>query len=250
MRKLRGKLWIVWCFLSSSITLLVAYPSYLLILIGNKQDKLITAARLSRFWAKVLSVLWLIRVTEVGADDRKALEVGGEPTIIVSNHSSYLDIPVCSLVTKEPFAFVAKKELVKAPLLGDIIRRIYIIVQRDDPRAAALAFTNMKKRLKHGQSVWIYPEGSRNQTELALLPLQPGAATLAIKTGTAIKVVAFLNTKKLLDSKNKVMYPGTVYYSWGKSINPLEYENAAELNQAMKLELVYLLKHLDDSVKD
>src|SRR5689334_21385022 len=58
---------------------------------------------------------------------RVRVEVEGEPSplrplLIVSNHSSYLDIPV--LGSRVPVSFTPKAEIAKWPLIGSICRLI------------------------------------------------------------------------------------------------------------------------------
>jgi 1-acyl-sn-glycerol-3-phosphate acyltransferase len=56
----------------------------------------------------------------------------------------------------------------------------------------------MKDVLDQGMHMCIYPEGTRNKTNLPLTSFHDGAFKLAVETGTAIIPALIFNTKKIL----------------------------------------------------
>jgi len=56
----------------------------------------------------------------------------------------------------------------------------------------------MQNVLKMGMHMCIYPEGTRNKTQLPLKEFHDGAFRLAMETGTAIIPALIFNTKKVL----------------------------------------------------
>jgi 1-acyl-sn-glycerol-3-phosphate acyltransferase len=65
----------------------------------------------------------------------------------------------------------------------------------------------MKEVLNLGMHMCIYPEGTRNKTELPLKEFHDGAFKLAVDTGTSILPAILFNTKKVLP-------PGKLLYYW------------------------------------
>lgn len=81
-----------------------------------------------------------------------------QPVLWVSNHSSYLDIPVLGSLL--PGSFVAKSEVGTWPLFGALSRlqkTIFINRRREDSEAQK---ESLAARLKQGDSVILFPEGT------------------------------------------------------------------------------------------
>jgi len=130
-----------------------------------------------------------------------------------------LDIPVCARTTNNTFKFLAKDELGKLPLLGYIIRKLYITVRRQSMRDRVLSLRKMEEELNKGISVWLYPEGSRNTTGQPLTDFNDGAFTVAINTGKPIAVCTIYDTAKILrPGKLFQVFPGKVEAWWEEPI--------------------------------
>lgn len=113
--------------------------------------------------------------------------------IIVGNHKSVMDVVPAALATDNPVHFMAKKELFEKGIGKWFTAKCRCIpVNRDgnDVRALMSAI----KYLKNGESVVIFPEGTRNKTEDIFLPFKSGAAALSIKTKTPI--IPMIQVKK------------------------------------------------------
>ena len=57
--------------------------------------------------------------------------VRGKSYMLVANHTSMFDIMLMLRISKNPFVFIGKKELVKIPLFGFFYKRVCILVDRD-----------------------------------------------------------------------------------------------------------------------
>ncbi len=87
------------------------------------------------------------------------------PVVYVSNHMSTLEtmiLPV-TLLSFNPIAIVIKESLANMPLVGRTFARLGCIgVTRKNPRAdLQTVFKVGEERLKNGQSVLLFPEGTR-----------------------------------------------------------------------------------------
>ncbi len=108
----------------------------------------------------------------------------GEPLIFCGNHRNYLDPPLMVVTAGRHIRFMAKEELKKNPLfafLGVVFDGIY--VKRDSKDVSALKTT--LKALKNGESIALFPEGTRNGLEKGE-KVKDGAAFFALKTGTRV----------------------------------------------------------------
>lgn len=111
------------------------------------------ARQFPMYYHRLVCRLLGIRVTVLG----KPPEAG--PTLIVSNHVSWLDIVVLSAVA--PISFVAKKEVNGWPFFGSLARlQRTVFVDRDRRHATGNARDEMQERLKAGDILVLFPEGT------------------------------------------------------------------------------------------
>ena len=105
--------------------------------------------------------------------------------IYISNHYGLMDIAYPACTTWEGLHYLAKKEVLKMPVVNVLFRAFKgISVNRDgnDVRALLDCF----KCLKNGEKICIFPEGTRNKTGVELQPFRHGAAAIAIKAKAPI----------------------------------------------------------------
>lgn len=117
-----------------------------------------------------------------------------EPLIYCGNHRTYADPPLIVVTAKRHVRFLAKEELRKNPLfafLGVVFGGIY--VKRDAKDVTALKTT--LKALKNGESIALFPEGTRNGLEKGE-KVKEGAAFFAVKTGAKVIPVGISGGEK------------------------------------------------------
>ena len=84
--------------------------------------------------------------------------------VMVSNHQSIVDILVGFRLFTH-FKWVAKIELAKAPFVGWNMRlNRYIFLKRGDRQSIIDMMREGEANIKQGNSVYIYPEGTRSET--------------------------------------------------------------------------------------
>lgn len=117
-----------------------------------------------------------------------------QPLIYCGNHRTYADPPLIVVTAKRHVRFLAKEELRKNPLfafLGVVFDGIY--VKRDSKDVTALKTT--LKALKNGESIALFPEGTRNGMEKGQ-KAKDGAAFFAVKTGAKVIPVGISGGEK------------------------------------------------------
>lgn len=116
------------------------------------------------------------------------------PYIFVCNHYSLLDVVLPAVATDKPVHFIAKKDLFEKGLMKKFVTKCQCIpVNRDGTDVKAIM--QAMKYLKGGESIVIFPEGTRNKTDEIFLPFKGGAAAISVKTKTPI--VPIVQIKKL-----------------------------------------------------
>ena len=120
-----------------------------------------------------------------------------QPYIIVSNHQSMLDI-LAGFALPIPFKWVAKAELFRIPLMGwNMALNGYIRIFRGEMRGTREMLRRCEKTLQQGNSVFIFPEGSRSPDGV-LRHFKPGAFALASKLGLPVLPVVIAGTAAAL----------------------------------------------------
>jgi 1-acyl-sn-glycerol-3-phosphate acyltransferase len=152
-----------------------------------------------RIWAEV----WLFLI---GIFHRNIYEKPHDISrqyIFVSNHISYMDIPVMmKAIPKQHFRVLGKAELGTIPVFGFIFRQAAVSVDRKNAENRAKSVQILKSIIKREISVFIYPEGTFNETHKPLKDFYDGAFRIAIETQTPIKPIVYLDTYDRLHSNS------------------------------------------------
>lgn len=141
--------------------------------------------------------------------------------IIVSNHQTALDFMMNARAFPGVYKFLAKKELIKVPVFGFIVRKLCVLVDRSSGASRSSSMKYLHRTLEEdGYSVFIYPEGTRNTTADPLLPFHKGAFRIAIESQKPIAVQTIINVERISNPKKKGldMSPGIVHIVWNKPI--------------------------------
>ncbi|NBO38619.1 1-acyl-sn-glycerol-3-phosphate acyltransferase [bacterium] len=121
-----------------------------------------------------------------------------EQFILVSNHRSNLD-PLLVFVVGRPLVFLAKKSVLKTPVIGWWMKLCGDVpVDRGEKTSREQSLALMKERLQTGDSLLIYPEGTR-QTDpnVPLGPFKDGAFHLAAQSGVPIVLLVLNRTDRV-----------------------------------------------------
>jgi len=153
---------------------------------------------ISRVWAGVWMFLIGIRHQNIflsPLDNNKQY-------IFVANHISYLDIPsILKSIRHRRFRALGKYEMKRMPIFGFIYEHGAVMVDRSSPENRANSVRILKSVLQKGISIFIYPEGTFNETHHALKDFYDGAFRIAIEMQTPIRPILFLDTYDRLNYK-------------------------------------------------
>ncbi len=130
--------------------------------------------------------------------------------VVVANHqSSWETIFLATLFPQ--VCILLKRELLSIPFFGWALRLLRpIAIDRDNPRAALKQLVEQgAARLGQGNSVLIFPEGTRVESGQAIR-FTRGAAQLAIRAGADILCVAH-DAGKCWPGKRLLKFPGIVH---------------------------------------
>jgi 1-acyl-sn-glycerol-3-phosphate acyltransferase len=106
--------------------------------------------------------------------------------IVASNHASFVDPPLIGGVLPIRLRYLSKESLFRVPLLGFLIRTLGAVpVTREDSQRAGAVMKLLLSLLKRGESVLLFPEGSRS-ADGRLKPLEAGVAYLSVKSGVPV----------------------------------------------------------------
>lgn len=132
----------------------------------------------NQIWCLFFFPMSLLRVRVI----RETVISKNEPVVYVSNHGSYLDIPLLTYILPGFPAFLGKASLGRLPLFGYMFRHLHITVERGNNHGRAKALQLCRKSLNRGRSVIIFPEGSiHSKIQPGLADLKDGAFKLAIQ---------------------------------------------------------------------
>lgn len=118
--------------------------------------------------------------------------------IFVANHISYFDAPVIVKTLRQPVRVLGRSEMSKIPFFGFIYRNAIVTVDRSSPEHRVRSVRILKSVLGKGISIFIFPEGTLNETKQPLKEFYDGAFRIAIETQTPIKPILFLDSFKRL----------------------------------------------------
>lgn len=161
-----------------------------------------TPAKVMAWWGRCVIRIggWRVR-----AEGLERLPEGG--AILVSNHQSLLDIPLFLSVFRKEIKFLAKRELGEIPLFGKSMAYAgNLFIDREDPRDAVHLMREAVRRIRKGQVVVIFPEGTRS-ADGSIGEFKPGAFYLAQKAGVPVLPVYIDGGRRALPKGSLLFRP-------------------------------------------
>ncbi|SHI51412.1 lysophospholipid acyltransferase family protein [Pseudozobellia thermophila] len=192
LKKIGYTLYRIWFYILVALPILVFFPFLLLTTFSEKwYPAFFWLAR--NLWAKPI-------LYGMGCPPKIVYEEKmerGKSYMLVANHTSMLDIMLMLYISKNPFVFVGKKELVKIPLFGFFYKRVCIMVDREDTKSRTAVYRRAQRRLNQGLSICIFPEGGVPDDESVVLDhFKDGAFKMAIAHDIPVVPMTFIDNKK------------------------------------------------------
>ncbi len=152
---------------------------------------------------------WLI-VVGVRIDYKGEELLPDTPSVIVANHSGYVDGVLLKAILPARFAFVIKKEMVRVPLAGLLLRRLGAeFVDRFNRHSGAMDARRLMRAASGGGSLVFFPEGTFTGRP-GLARFHGGAFTIAARTRMPVVPLAIRGARHLLRSDSIWPRPGRV----------------------------------------
>lgn len=155
------------------------------------------------------SRIWLtaagIRVEFAGQENIPAV-----PSVIVANHSSYIDGVLLKAMLPARFAFVIKKEMVKVPLAGLLLRRLGAeFVDRFNRHSGAMDARRLMRAASGGGSLVFFPEGTFTE-RAGVGRFHGGAFVIAARTQMPVVPLAIHGARDVLPADSILPRPGKI----------------------------------------
>ena len=167
---------------------------------------------------------WVIRLSGT-----KVIAIGEEniPTdtavLYVGNHRSFFDVVLTYVRVPRPTGYIAKKEMLKWPLLNIWMKDLHcLFLDRHDIKAGLKTILQAIEKAKNGISICIFPEGTRNKTPDTFLPFHEGSFKIAEKANVPIIPMTIVNSAAVFEDHFPKIKKATVVIEYGKPIYPKE----------------------------
>ena len=134
----------------------------------------------------------------------------GKNYLFLANHQSYCDPPALLVAIPFDTRLILKKELRKLPLLGKIMEMGgFVFIDRKDRAQSVEGMKQAVKQLRRGESILIYPEGTRTRTG-RLGPFKKGPFIMAIESGVPIIPISVSGSYGIMPPNKFRITPGTI----------------------------------------
>jgi len=204
LSNLAGRLHYWWSlFVAGALLVTLGVPVLLVARLAGKPDLVYPWAFFgARTW------LWLsgvkVRVKGLELLDPK------QTYVFIANHRSYLDTATLFLHTGRRIGLLAKKELLKVPILGYGMGFVNVMAIDRSNRERALETTEAATaRICSGVSFGVFAEGTRAKPG-EFLPFKKGAFYMAVQAGVPIVPVAIKNSDVLMGKGTGSSKSGTI----------------------------------------
>jgi 1-acyl-sn-glycerol-3-phosphate acyltransferase len=162
----------------------------------------------------------------------EALRSGKSAAVFVGNHSSLFDPPlIISTLPCRP-VFIAKQELARVPFLGWVIWLAgFIFIDRSRRERAVRSLADAAQRVRDGQSVAAFPEGTRSRED-ELLPFKKGPFALAFEARVPVVPLAIRGGARILPPGSWRVSGGAYEIRVGAPLDPAAFDSADALRGA------------------
>lgn len=159
-----------------------------------------------RIWAWTLMKLGGIKLEIKGQENLPQ----NETVVYMVNHQSDLDWPIIFMAVPGQYLFLAKKELFDVPIFGTYMRlQKYIPIDRNSIRSTLKSYQTVIDRIKAGNSIVMYPEGTRSYNK-KMQKFKSLSFSFLRKARVRVVPIAIDGSINVQKKGSKIIYPGKV----------------------------------------
>ena len=186
------------------------------------------------YWAVRLSSQFFgVLLFDMRSFDRQKIP-GEGAALILSTHQSHFDPVLIGVTFNERLNYLARRSLFNNRLFGTAISLLDAI-ELDRDRSGLAGLKETMQRLKQGEKVLIFPEGTRT-SDGEIAPLKPGFLSVARRSKAQLIPVAITGAYDALPKGTKIPVRKPLRVVIGDVIEPGE---IADLSDEGILELVH-----------
>ena len=145
--------------------------------------------------------------------------------LVCCNHQSFFDPPLIGMTCSRQMSYLARDTLFKVPILKQVMTFLDVIpIDREGSGLSGLKET--MKRLRAGELVLIFPEGTRTH-DGELLPLKPGFCSIARRSRVPLIPVCMDGAYQAWPRTSPLPLPGRLAVVIGE---PITADEVAAMN--------------------
>lgn len=181
----------------------------------NRQAADISSLRIVQWAFKVVIAISGVKLTVLGEEHIPKEEA----VLYIPNHQSYFDIILTYSRCPNLTGYVAKYSMISIPLLSSWMKRLYcLFLNRKDIKEGLKTILVGIDQIKHGISMCIFPEGTRNKEPQTMMPFKEGSLKMAEKSGCPIIPIAITNSAEIFENHFPKIKPCHVIIQYGEPI--------------------------------
>jgi 1-acyl-sn-glycerol-3-phosphate acyltransferase len=220
---------LVWVFGLLALALAVCLCFLLAPFLGGRRAFWLLAPRYIRGTARAFGIHRELQGWDELPPD---LRDGTRPAIFIGNHASLFDPPLMISTLPCRPVFMAKRELAQVPFLGWVIWLAdFIFIDRGHRGAARRSLKQAATRIRAGQSIVAFPEGTRSR-DGHLLPFKKGPFLLAQEAGVPVVPFAIHGGPGILPKGTWRVQGGPYLIRVGAPLEPSGFANPEALRMA------------------
>lgn len=120
--------------------------------------------------------------------------------LYVGNHRSYFDVVMTYIRVPRPTGYISKIEMKRYPLLSNWMTNLHcLFLDRNDVKQGMKIILSAIDKVKHGISICVFPEGTRNRVNDTFLPFKEGSFKIATKGKVPIVPISIVNSAAIFE---------------------------------------------------
>lgn len=185
-------------------------------------------------WAfRVCLLISGVKVTVIGEENVPK----DQAVLYVGNHRSYFDILLTYVRVPRPTGYIAKKEILRIPLLRDWMKNLHcLFLDRKDIKQGMKTILEGIEKIRSGISICIFPEGTRNKVNDTFLPFHEGSFKIADKSGCPIVPMSINNAAAIFEDHIPKIKKAHIVLEYGKPIYMSELTREEKKNIGAKVQ--------------